>query len=51
MENRVAILGPALKGEEADPGFQLQEEMGTRALTHTRYHGQKWPLLCPAGCP
>lgn len=28
-------LGPALMGEEADPGFQLQEELGTRTLTHT----------------
>lgn len=42
-ENRVAILGPALQGEDAEPGFQLQEEVGTPTLTHIQHHhSQRW---------
>lgn len=50
-ENRVAILRPALMEEEGEAGFQLQEEVGPPTLIHTHHHSQKWPLLCPSGCP
>lgn len=50
-EIRVAILGPALMGEKAEPGFQQQEEVGTCMLRHARRYGQEWPLLCPADHP
>lgn len=44
-EIRVAILRPALMGEEAAAGlFQLQEAAGTPTLIHTHRHSQKWPL-------
>lgn len=51
-ENRVAILRPALTGEEAEAGlFQLREEAGPPTLMPTHCHSQKWPLPCPSGCP